>query len=187
MADKFVWLCFVGDLEGVQAALQSGTDVNSKNEAGRTGLMMALNGRQTAMARFLLEQEGIDINICDNFGQSALHYAASYAENSECLAILLARPELTSQMVNKKDSWGNTPLWWAVSYGAVWDGGAGCVQRLINDAHTDLNIKNEDGNSPLMLAIKKNYVGCVGVLLPDPRVDLMTRDAYKRSGEEVKR
>ena len=182
MDREFVGLCSEGDVEGVQAALQSGTDVNSTDEAGYTGLMMALMGRQTAVARLLLEQEGIDINTCDNYGQSALHWAASYAENIECLAILLARPELTSQMVNKKDSWGNTPL-----YRAVFNGAVECVQMLINDARTDPNIKDEDGDSPLMLAIKKNYVGCVGVLLPDPRVDLMTRDAYKKSGEEVKR
>ena len=173
MAEEFVELCYQGDLEGVQAALQSGTDVNCKNEYGRTGLMEALSGRKTGVARLLLEQEGIDINNCDSYGQSALHYAARFTKNSECLAILLARPELTSQMVNKKDSFGDTPLWWAVYNGAV-----ECVQLLINDTRTDPNIKGGGGDSPLMFAIKKNYVGCVGVLLPDPRVDLMTRDAY---------
>ena len=190
MADKFVWLCFVGDLEGVQAALQSGTDVNSKDEPhGKTGLMMALegkhvhcSGKHTAVIRLLLEQEGIDINICDNYGQTALHWAAKFAKNSKCIAILLAHPELTSQTVNKKNIWGYTPL-----LSAVWGGGAGCVQVLINDARTDLNIKNDYGESPLMFAVKRNYVGCAALLLPHPRVDLMTRDAYERSGEEVKR
>ena len=182
MDREFVWLCRQGDLEGVQAALQSGTDVNCKNEYGDTGLMVALNGRQTAMSRLLLEQEGIDISICEYFGMTALHKAAWYAENSECLAILLARPELTSQMVNKKDMYGETPLWLAVCGGA-----ADCVQMLLNDNRTDPNIKDEDGISPLMFAIKNNDVKCAALLLPDPRLDLMTRDAYERSGEEVKR
>ena len=187
MDREFVGLCSEGDVEGVQAALQSGTDVNCRKGDGtrETGLMVALNRRKTAMARLLLEQEGIDINICDNYGRSALYYAAGCAENSECLAILLARPELSSQMVNKKNIGavgGDNPLWWAVYNGAV-----ECVILLVNDARTDLNIKDGGGKSPLMLAIKKNYVECVALLLPDPRVDLMTRDAYKRSGEEVKR
>ena len=182
MAGEFVGLCFRGDLEGVQAALQSGTDVNSQNGIGKTGLMAALIWGGTALARLLLEQEGIDIKICDNFGRTALHYAAGSADNSECLATLLARPEVTSEMVNKKDRDGRTPLWSAVCYKAV-----ECVQMFINDARTDLNIKDEDGISPLMFAIKNNDVECAALLLPDPRVDLMTRDAYKRDGEEVKR
>ena len=183
MAEEFVGLCFRGDLEGVQAALQIGRNVNCTDERGVTGLMVALWGKHTAVTRLLLEQEGIDINICDNEdGRSALHCAAVYAENSECLAILLARPELTSQMVNKKDMYGETPLWLAVCGGA-----ADCVQMLLNDNRTDPNIKDEDGISPLMFAIKNNDVECAALLLPDPRVDLMTRDAYERSGEEVKR
>ena len=188
MAEEFFERCRKGDLEGVQAALQSGADVNSKNENGLTGLMMAVSGNHTAVARLLLEQEGIDISICDkygqrhNYGESALHYAARFTKNSECLAILLARPELTSQMVNKKDMYGETPLWLAVCGGA-----ADCVQVLLNDNRTDPNIKDEDGISPLMFAIKNNDVECAALLLPDPRVDLMTRDAYERSGEEVKR
>ena len=181
MAVEFVRLCVVGDLEGVQAALQSGADVNSQNEGGETGLMKALIRRHTAVARLLLEQEGIDINICSNSGRSALHWAAPSSVNSECLAIMLARPEVTSQTINMKDWGGETPL-----RSAVWSGAPDCVELLINDDRTDPNIKG-CGESPLMLAIKRNNVECAALLLTDPRVDLMTRDAYKRSGEEVKR
>ena len=39
MAAEFIKLCFDGDLEGVQAALQSGVDVNSKSDFGQTGLI----------------------------------------------------------------------------------------------------------------------------------------------------
>ena len=181
MAVEYVRLCCNGDLEGVQAALQSGTDVNSQNDFGKTGLMMALSWRHTAVARLLLEQEGIDINCETDDGRTALHCAAEYAENSQCLALLLARPEVTSQMVNKKDIYGETPLWSAVLGDA-----ADCVQMLINDDRTKPNIKR-CGESPLMLAIKNNDVECAALLLPNPRVDLMTRDAYRRRGEEVKR
>ena len=178
MAQEFVMLCLNGDLEGVQAALQSGADVNSQDEIGKTGLMAALIGRRTALVRLLLEQEGIDIKICDYSGRTALYDAAVHAE---CLAIMLARPEVTSQTINMKDWGGETPL-----RSAVWSGAPDCVELLINDDRTDPNIKG-CGESPLMLAIKRNNVECAALLLPDPRVDLMTRDAYKRSGEEVKR
>ena len=183
MAVEYVRLCCNGDLEGVQAALQSGTDVNSQSGSMR-GLRAALWYGHTAVVRLLLEQEGIDINHrCDSYGPTALHNAVrAHAENSECLALLLAHPELTSQMVNMKDRGGRTPLWLAVCCGAP-----DCVQMLINDARTDPNIKNEHGLSPLMFAIKYNNVDCVRLLLPDPRVDLMERDGGMRRGEEAKR
>ena len=53
---------------------------------------------------------------------------------------------------------------------------------------TDPNIKDDRmGVTPLMLAVKSNHVDCAELLLADPRVDLMTRDNYKRSKGEVAR
>ena len=132
------------------------------------------------MASLLLQQEGIDVNIVDRGGRTALHWAARHNENSSSLATLLARPDLTT--VNQRDKGGATPLWVAVANNVT-----SCVQLLISDDRTDLNMKDDlRGNSPLMHAVKRNYVDCVEMLLPHPRVDLMTRD-YKRSEEEVVR
>ena len=178
MAQNFLGLYAEGDLEGVQVALLGGSDMNRREQYGRTGLMLALEGRHTAVARLLLEQEEIDINICDRLGETALHIAAWHAENSEVLSILLARPELTTVNVTGIRS-GETPLWLAVSNRAT-----PCVQVLLNDARANLNIKC-GSVSPLMLAVKGNYLDGVDLLLADPRVDLMTRDDYQRSEEEV--
>ena len=52
---------------------------------------------------------------------------------------------------------------------------------------TKPNIKDRSGNSPLMLAVKNNFVACVKALLADPRVDLTTRDNYKRKKTQVYR
>ena len=215
MAAEFVELCSDGDLKGVQAALQSGVDVNSTNGEGQTGLMMSLENKHTEVASLLLEQEGIDINISDYNNKTALHFAAMYDQNSDILATLLAR---TTSVVNQRDCDGATPLNKAVWCNAVRcvqllisdertdpnikdddDGGdsplmcavtqnyVACVELLLSDKRTDPNIKDGEGDSPLMSAVKDNCVGIVELLLADPRVDLMTRDNYERSEEEVSR
>ena len=62
-----------------------------------------------------------------------------------------------------------------------------CMELLLSDKRTDPNIKDGEGDSPLMSAVKDSRVGIVELLLADPRVDLMTRDNYERSEEEVAR
>ena len=136
MAAKFRKLCSDGDLEGVRAALQGGANVNIGTPgSGEKGLILALRFGRTAVARLLLEQEGVDVNISDKYGQTLLRYAANSDERSEILAILLSRSDLTPS-VNKKDRVGQTPLWWAVKCNAV-----RCVQLLISDKRVDPNIQ----------------------------------------------
>ena len=79
-------------------------------------------------------------------------------------------------------AYGQTALWEAVSHNAV-----RCVQLILSDVRTEPNIKDDGGDSPLMVAVKWNHVDCVELLLADTRVDLMTRDKYERSEEEVTR
>ena len=142
--------------------------------------MRALVSEQTAVAILLLGEEGINVNIVARGGETALHEAARHNKTGNCLAMLLARPDLTTS-VNQKDWGGETPLLLAVSCNAVV-----CVQLLISDKRVDPNIKSDRmGNSPLMLAVKKNHVDCVELLLANPGVNLMTRDNYKRSKVEV--
>ena len=175
----------------MQAALQSGVDVNSRDPDGEmTALMYAVRRRRSVVS-LLLEQEDIDVNIETLRGETALHFAARDDRNSECLAMLLARPDLT--IVNQRDKFGYTPLFVAVSArpriwpkGGRGEGAVRCVQLLLNDERTDPNIKSYEqytekdevceGDSPLMYAVKWNYVDCVKLLLADPRVDLSERE-----------
>ena len=151
--------------------------------------------RRRSVVSLLLEQEDIDVNIETREGETALHFAARDDRNSECLALLLARPDLT--IVNQRDKFGYTPLFVAVSARPrIWpkggrrQGAVRCVQLLLSDERTDPNIKSYEqytekdgslcwvceGDSPLMYAVKWNYVDCVKLLLADPRVDLSERE-----------
>ena len=70
---------------------------------------MVLEQRRIAVASLLLEQEGIDVNISDDDNRTALHYVAWHDKTSECLAMLLARSDLTTG-VNQKNWQGETAL-----------------------------------------------------------------------------
>ena len=93
------------------------------------------------MASLLLEQEGIDVNIVARGGETALHEAARHNKTSECLSVLLARPDLTTG-VNQKDWGGKKPLSLAVSRNAMM-----CVLILLRDGRTNPNIKDVWGVS----------------------------------------
>lgn len=181
----FVELCAAGDLEGVKKLLEDGVDVNSLDLWNRTGLMAALERKQSEMAIFLLKQDGIDVNIGDKNGWTAMSFAADDDENSGCLAMLLAHPHMDEDNVNNIHQYGWTSLHSAVQSGAV-----RCLQLLLSDERSDPNMEYYDGyegDTPLMLAVKYNHVGCVEVLLANPRVDVMTRDWRRKSKEEVSR
>ena len=201
---SFVEACGKESPSEVQQRLLWGANVNGRGRFGWTGLMAATVWRNKAIVSLLLKQDDIDINMTDSGGRSTLHHAAWY-RNVDTLVMLLADPRLNT--INLMDTGGETPLLAAVDNNSV-----ECVQLLLMDPRTDPNIKFEferckcdrcssffdcssnsnspgislmHGGSPLMWAVKKGLKDCVKLLLPDPRVDLMTTDSYKRSKGEV--
>jgi len=136
-----VHLSTLGDVEGVQRvlAMDEGVDVNSQDDEGNTGLMAAIMLKEFSLptapvfapvfgpnrkwkvsmkqkfkiAKFLLQQPGMDINCVNNDGNTALHVCAAYG-NIEGLGILLGHP---GRNINAKNSRGLTPLMMAVCYG----------------------------------------------------------------------
>ena len=69
MGDQIFWkLCFLGDIEGVQAAIDNGADVNETGVNGATGLMLALNNGHNNVVQLLLHHQPIDINKVNRNG-----------------------------------------------------------------------------------------------------------------------
>ena len=164
---SFWKLCEAGDVEGVQAAIANGADVNEANEEGdvdaiaeafengeefneesdyysydrgSTGLMYALRGYHNNVVQILLEHPQIDVNKVDHDGRSALDWALDHDDNHEGVATLLARDDLTT---------------------------------------TTINHRSHNGLTPIMFAVHNNLVKCFHLLLTNPLVDLDTRDNYR--------
>ena len=111
--DPFGRLCQVGNLKGVEDAIKIGADVNTRDLFGWTGLMMALHHNHPAVATMLVQNPAVDVNIASDNGDCALHIAAMDDEMGDCLALILAREDLTT--VNSQDEDGSTPLMVAIS------------------------------------------------------------------------
>ena len=210
---KFLEHCRNGDLEGARAALQAGMEVNSRmGSRGFSGLMIAMSKNHNEVARLLLEQAGVDVNMDCN-GSTALHYAV-HGNNVEGLRMLLNRQDLNC--VNRVGKLDCTPLKLALVYNsvecvsllladkrsdsnikddydlttlmfAVKNDVPNCLSLLLADPQVDPNMKNRREGSPLMIAVKLNKTKVLPFLLACPRVDLDTRDNHKRTTREMTR
>ena len=96
---NFGSLCRDGNLEGVQAAIDNGTDVNEENDLGETGLMWALYRNHNNVVQVLLHHPQINIDIVNEDGNSALHWAV-WNDNHKGLAALLAQHDDMTTFIN---------------------------------------------------------------------------------------
>ena len=148
MSDQLTFwrLCRDGDIEGVQAAIDNGANVNEEDDSGWTGLMWALGKRHNNVVQLLLNHPQIDVNKVDSGGQCALHYAG-FHDNHEGMAVLLARQDLTTINQRGEFGWrddrGRTPIMQAVWYNAV-----NCFNLLLAHPEVDLDTRDDYRRSP---------------------------------------
>ena len=62
-----------------------------------------------------------------------------------------------------------------------------CVEILSRDRRVEWNIKNSDGDTPIMYCLKTNKMEKFCLLLNCPRVDLNTRDRDGKYLEDIAR
>jgi hypothetical protein len=75
-----------GDLKGLQASLDQQVDINSRDEAGRTALLLATLHGQTKAVNMLLAH-GADPNIADANGITPLHAAMAGGQSAIVVAL----------------------------------------------------------------------------------------------------
>ena len=73
----------------------------------------------------LLSQPGLDVNLADNNGYTALHHAIA-CDNFEGLKMMLAHPRMKSHNAKAKD--GQTPLDIAIQGHSM-----GCIKELVKE------------------------------------------------------
>lgn len=83
-------------LESVKFFLDQGVPINSKNDLGRTALMIAVQNYEFETAKFLIEQ-GCDVECFDNRGAAAIGHL--WTDNADLAKLLITPNTLSSKSV----------------------------------------------------------------------------------------
>src|SRR5271154_3733169 len=81
--------CKSGTPAQITADIQSGADVNAKDNNGYSPLMFAADHNSNTDVIKALINAGADVNAKDNGGFTPLIFAASYNKNSDMITILI--------------------------------------------------------------------------------------------------
>jgi ankyrin repeat protein len=160
------WFTMFNNPEAVSLLLKYGADVNAKDNSGGTALMLANSNFNAVPAEevvSLLLKHGADVNAKDNDGRTALMRICG---SPEVISLLLKN----GADVNAKDNDGRTALIHAILNNLTllaeskvellsmgWDDlhyvpTTEEVVSLLLKYGADINVKNEDGRTALMLA-----------------------------------
>ena len=104
------------DLENLENGKYDINEWGEFSDESLTCLMVAARNGRERMVKFLLEQPGIQINVVNDDGRTALHQASRQGE-AEVTRMLLAA--LGQESLHVKDKEGMTPLMAAVTANQV--------------------------------------------------------------------
>ena len=138
-----------GHEEVVRTLLDSGVDVNLRDDLGRTALIATAGESHEALLNELLAR-GADVNARDNQQNTALMFAAGRGELANVRSLLRAGADIEAR--NDDDE---TALISAVKFGQV------DVVELLLDRGADANVYNQDqliaGNRMTPLMVSAEY------------------------------
>lgn len=169
--------CEKGDIDAVENLLQIPVDVNIQDKQGITALMLNCNsrwGNNYDHLCFLLQVPGININLQDNKGRTALTLA-SIKKNSLFIKRLCQEPSLNC---DAKDANGLNPAIYAFI-----EGNYEIFVRLIKKTREfkffPLNLKNKKGQTPLIALCSTGQTYFLKVLLDRLGPDDLSRKDNK--------
>jgi len=147
-----------GDMAVVSTLINAGTEVNAKDELGRTALIRASStfasslGGHIEIVKLLLEK-GANVNVKDKNGKTALQEWA-YKGHIEIVKLLLEK----GADIDARDRDGWTALLWASYNGKVE------TVKLLLEKGANINARDSDGWTAMMQAAKKKHIDTVKLL-----------------------
>lgn len=115
-------------------------------------------------------------NHPDKYGCTPLYSAVKYLREYDVYSLL----KIPGIDVNKADARGIAPLHWAIVQ-ACNSSAINIVRLLLSHHDIDVNTADEDGHTPLLLAINKGYIDAARLLLQHPDIDVNKADNNGRT------
>ncbi|KAH6902805.1 hypothetical protein BKA70DRAFT_625107 [Coprinopsis sp. MPI-PUGE-AT-0042] len=144
--------------------------VNDRTKRRRSALFIAAWQNDPATAELLLEMDGIDMNLQDWTGETALMHAARRG-SADTVKALLLDPRID---IHKRNNvFNRTALHCALQ--GTGSGNTEAALRLIATPGIDINAVDDLGRTPLMLAYK-HPLKLLDSLAQHPDIDLLKRD-----------
>ena len=109
-----------------------------------------------------LVERGVDVNISDCNGATALHYSCRWGHLS-IVEYLTSLPQINYT----KDSWDRTSIYFAAEFGQ-----AHIVKYLVESCNHDINVEDMYGNTPLYMACIYNHLPVVEYLTAQPNCNI---------------
>ncbi|ELR51222.1 Fibronectin type 3 and ankyrin repeat domains protein 1, partial [Bos mutus] len=160
----------------VKILISHGTDVNLQNGSGKDSLMLACYAGHLDVVKYL-RRHGASWDTRDLGGCTALHWAA---DGGHCNVIeWMIGDGCEVDAVDAGSRW--TPL---MRVSAV--SGNQEVASLLIDAGADVNVKDKDGKTPLMVAVLNNHEELVQLLL-DRGADANVKNEFGKGVLEMAR
>lgn len=139
-----------GNKEIIGKLIQYGADLDATDNEGRTPLIRLLDNKRTDAALFLIEQ-GADTEITDNSGHKAIDYATAHGLKEVVIRLIVD---------GTSDIQGNTPL-----HQAVFNGQSEIVCLLLSTSPDMIDVTNDAGETPLLIACMKGNLTIVNLLI----------------------
>ncbi|XP_054379012.2 fibronectin type 3 and ankyrin repeat domains protein 1 isoform X4 [Pongo abelii] len=160
----------------VKILVSNGTDVNLKNGSGKDSLMLACYAGHLDVVKYL-RRHGASWQARDLGGCTALHWAA---DGGHCSVIeWMIKDGCEVDVVDTGSGW--TPL---MRVSAV--SGSQRVASLLIDAGANVNVKDRNGKTPLMVAVLNNHEELVQLLL-DKGADASVKNEFGKGVLEMAR
>lgn len=141
--------------------------INLKNSTGKSALILAIEHRSAEVLNYLLNHEKIDLTTSDNSQQTALVYAVSVGDLG-LVRYLTLKNKLLVAVQNRE---GETALMLAIQSNQL--GIANIILNVYQD-NPNFNIHKTDhqGNHALALAVQRNWIPFVRIMLKFPEIQL---------------
>ena len=152
--DDFLALCRDGTAEEIQEAINSGANLRAKDTEDNTALMIAAEQNTPEVVAALLDA-GADISVRNSQGSTAYDIAAMNDKLSGSSVIGRLNPELAQilRMTLQRD------ILKICRSGSIED-----IRQAI-DSGVNLNVRNNNGDTPLIFAAQKNTAEAVEILI----------------------